>query len=196
GTGGTGGSGGTGGTGGSSGTGGTGGASGTGGTGASSGTGGTGGSSGTGGTGGSGSTCDYPNSCTAARDIGLVRGDKGSDVVTASGSSSEWLRLRVKEADDSMAGRELKVRITLRSPAPTNFDLYVYLDKDKDVVECSLLAASSVLPAEELDSANLNWGEAQIPNGKDDSRWVTIEVRHVSGPCSEQYSWEVTAKGN
>ena len=44
-----------------------------------------------------------------------------------------------------------------------------------------------------LDVALTNWDEQK---GDDDSRWVTVEVRHVSGTCQPSAPWTLTLSGN
>jgi hypothetical protein len=214
-TGGTSGSGGTSGTGGTgaSGAGGTGGSDGggwptggssgaaTGGTGGTStgGTGGTGGTS-TGGTGGTGGStvvdCAFVNTCQTARNIGAVRGDEGSDTVQTEGYSSEWLRVRVNEADESLIGKKLKVTITLQPANQSNFDLFVFVNEGSDAVECTTVSGSSMKTLSQTDVVTLSWGESAVPNGKDDDRWVSIEVRHMTGTCDTTKAWTLTVKGN
>ncbi len=188
---------------GGSGTGGSGtGGSGTGGSGTGgSGTGGSGGSGGTGGsgTGGSsgGGTCQGAQ-CQQATDYGAVSGDTGSQSVTVSGSQPQWVKVRVTEDDSGIVGHKLKVTATLDSPPGENFDLYVYVNTSSDVsLECSALAGSSTNAAGVTDTVSKSWGEGTIPNGSDDSRNVSIEVRAAAGAtCNSSSTWSLTVKGN
>ncbi|MCL2825048.1 MAG: hypothetical protein FWD57_13750, partial [Polyangiaceae bacterium] len=166
------------------------------------GTGGSGGNGGTGGSGGSGGStvvpCTSPNICANARNIGSIAGDKGSPYVQASGCSSEWLQLRVTEDDTSLTNATpMRIKVTLTPANTTNFDLYVYVNKDSDKQECIKVSGSSMNTMSVPDIVSLSWGESGVvPNGKDDSRWVSIEVRHYSGECDLTKPWKILVEGN
>ncbi|HOR36235.1 MAG TPA: hypothetical protein PLN90_14815, partial [Polyangiaceae bacterium] len=138
----------------------------------------------------------FTNSCQSARDIGTVRGDKGSDSLQVTGATSEWLRVRVLEANESVVGQKLKVTITLQPANQTNFDLFVFVNKGSDVIECSDLAGSSMETLSKPDTVSVSWGEGSVANGDDDHRWVSIEVRHKTGECDTTKKWTLTVKGN
>lgn len=205
GSGGKGGSGGSGGFGGSGGKGGSGGAGGSGGFAGSGGSGGTGGIGGAGGSGGSGGCtgdCSLKNTCFSAYNIGEISGDEKPDTspipysVSHSDCRSKWLRLRVSELNTTIWPEELSVTLSLESPPGMNFDLFVYVNLEEDLVECTTLHSASVLPAGQRDSIRLSWGEAGIfANGMKDCRWISIEVRHVSGECATDSNWTLKAVG-
>ena len=46
------------------------------------------------------------------------------------------------------------------------------------------------------DRVSQSWGEGLIPNGSDDSRNLSVEVRWVSGSCAPGSKWTVTVRGN
>jgi hypothetical protein len=195
----TGGSGGQGATGGSAATGGTGGTGATGGTG-----GGVGGLGGGGGTGGGGSggtggtaTCAPLTACSGAVSVGNLSGDSGGGSTTHSGDTSEWVKVRVTENDNSPIGSKLKVSGTLDVDSGTDYDLYAYLVESSDVSPCG------TSPVKKSDSGGIganeqvsfDWGEGFVANGGDDSRWVVFEVRHKGGICANA-PWILTLKGN
>lgn len=146
--------------------------------------------------GGSGTVaCTAPAACAAATDLGTVSGDEASNVLTAEGTGSKWLRVWVTEDDDGVAGVELRATATLTSPPGTNFDLYVYTGSSS-AHECSAVAAQST-NGSGTDSAQVSFGESGLlANGSNDSRYVTVEVRHVSGPCSANSKWSLAFAGN
>lgn len=162
--------------------------------------GGTGGSAtgGAGGTGGSGGIpCNATNTCMGATSIGTVSGDDGSDQVTQSGATGQWLKLRVSEDDSSPLAQQMHVALTLSVPSGLNFDLYAYLDVDNDVVECGKVMDFSMKPAGTSETIDLVWGETgTFANNSDDDRWVMLEVRYLSGDCDASKKWTLTAKGN
>ncbi|HOD23394.1 MAG TPA: hypothetical protein PKK83_13940 [Polyangiaceae bacterium] len=112
------------------------------------------------------------------------------------GATSEWLRVRVLEANESVVGQKLKVTITLQPANQTNFDLFVFVNKGSDVIECSDLAGSSMETLSKPDTVSVSWGEGSVANGDDDHRWVSIEVRHKTGECDTTKKWTLTVKGN
>ena len=188
--GGTGGSGATGG----SGTGATGGTGAAGGSGATGGTGGTGGSS----TGGTGGTCAASNTCASAQDLGSMSGDSGAGTVTTTGSGSKWLKVRVTEDSSSVFGQKMALQLSLTVPSGADYDLYAYVNTGSDVSACG----SS--PAKKSDAGgtganeqlSLSWGEGTVANGDDDSRTVSIEIKHKSGSCDGSATWKLIGAGN
>jgi hypothetical protein len=130
-----------------------------------------------------------------AADLGSVSGDTGSDVKTASGTGSKWFTVRVTEDDSSAFAAKLWMKATLNSPAGSNYDLYVYVP-GSDTRECSAVTKSSTLTST-TDTAGVEFGEGgTFSNGSDDDRTVTVEVRHVSGPCGPTAQWNLTINGN
>jgi hypothetical protein len=128
--------------------------------------------------------------------MGTVSGDKGTDAVQVQGTSGQWVKLRVTENDSSPVGGKLHVRLTLIPPQGTNFDLYAYVNSADDLVECTKVTDFSLNAAGQQEQIDLSWGEGTLANSVDDARWVSIEVRHVSGNCSPSSKWTLAAKGN
>lgn len=113
--------------------------------------------------------------CQSPRVLGSVKGDVVGTSVTAKGTCSEWLQVRATE--DSSGGDRMKMKVTLVPDSTIDFDLYVYLGTDAIQVECATPTAQSTQSGTSLDVAKLEWGENGIPNGNDDDRTVSIEVR-------------------
>lgn len=145
--------------------------------------------------GGEGGACVPLNDCNATKDLGRVSGDNNADQVSAQGSTSEWVSVRVTE-DSTVLGASLKATFTLVSPPGSNYDLFVYYDPFKDVVVCTPPTAKSTQQAGISDTASIIWGEGGIPNGSDDGRTVNVEVRHVSGTCGGVGKWTLVVQGN
>lgn len=143
--------------------------------------------------GGGSTSCASPNACAAATDLGSVSGDEGAGVKTAQGSGSQWFKIKVTEDDSSVIGSSMRLRTELVSPAGTNFDLYTYLGSSGSH-ECSAVSKASTSTA--ADGTTDEWGEGTISNGSSDDRWVTVEVRWVSGTCSPSAKWSLTVRGN
>ena len=145
--------------------------------------------------GGDGGSCVAPKDCTGARDLGRVSGDNNADTLSAQGTLSEWVSVRVTE-DSTVLGASLRATFSLVSPPGSNFDLFVYYDPFKDAVVCSPPTSKSTQQAGISDTVSIIWGEGGIPNGSDDSRTVNVEVRHVSGPCGGLAKWTLVVQGN
>jgi hypothetical protein len=145
--------------------------------------------------GGGGISCNAPNACTSSTNLGTVSGDTGSDTLSQQGTTAEWLTVRVTENDNGPLADPLKMKVTLVSPPGANFDLYLYVPSS-DTLECSAVSSSSTSTSS-TDTASVLFGETgTFANGVDDSRTVTVEVRHVSGSCSPGAKWSLTLQGN
>ena len=153
------------------------------------------------GTDGGGATCVVADvsMCASSTSMGSVSGDTGSGVKTATGSNGQWLKIDVTENDSSLfSSVDLKVRITLDSPAGENFDLYVYMGKTKadgGGIECTTVAGSSTL-ATGQDVVSLGWPDKRPIGGSDDSRTLSIEVRPAGEPCDASATWTLTVLGH
>lgn len=152
-----------------------------------------GGAGGTAGAGASTSACaTATDSCSAPTSLGMVSGDTGGSSVMGSGKASTWFRVRVTEDDNSLFGVKLRLKIVLSAPATSNYDLYAYVDTAADVPSCTSPNAQSTSPSGN-ETVSLKWGESSVANGADDSRWVSVEVRWVSGGCDP---FTLVATGN
>ncbi|MEO7097429.1 MAG: hypothetical protein ABI175_29480 [Polyangiales bacterium] len=150
---------------------------------------------------GGGSKCTVADvsMCASSTTMGSVSGDTGSGTKTATGSDGQWLQINVTEDDSGIfSSKDLKVKITLDSPAGENFDLYVYQGKDKGDgggLECTTVAGSSTLSSGS-DAVSLNWNDNHPVGGHDDTRTITIEVRPAGDPCDPSATWTLTVAGN
>jgi hypothetical protein len=142
-------------------------------------------------------SCTSPNTCQAANDIGSVSGDTSSPAKSTTGITSEWIMVKITEDDSGVVGRKLNAHVSLTSPPGANFDLFLYVDTGGSPTSraCTTVSASSTNPTG-ADTASLNWGEGTIPNGSDDTRIVSVEVRWISGTCSPGSKWTLTVSGN
>ena len=141
-------------------------------------------------------SCMTSNSCPSAIDLGVVSGDVGTVTQNGTGTTAKWLSVRVGEDNSSLfGGQKLKLQATLVSPPGVNFDLYMYVNPNSDEQECASILGSSVNTTGS-DSATIEWGEGSIPNGSDDGRTVSIEVRYTSGTCDPNTKWTLEVKGN
>lgn len=136
--------------------------------------------------------CASPHACADAEELpGPILGDVAYGSAHAEGATSRWFRVRLQESAYAFNGA-MRVSAELTSPPGTNFDLTVFMNKGADVVECGVVAGRSSAPSG-LDRVVVTWG-TDTPAGADDSRWVTLEVRHVSGAC-DGTPWSLVVKG-
>lgn len=144
---------------------------------------------------GDGSTAPL-NSCETARAMGTLSGDTGSTSLTAEGRCSEWFSFRATEDDNSALGAGMKVKLTL-TPTGADYELYAYLDKERDRLVCDAPTAQSFRPGTATEEIALAWGEGTVANGKDDGRTIGVAVIRASGPCAEDAgSYTLRAEGN
>ncbi len=135
------------------------------------------------------------NTCQTARPVGTVSGDTGATSLSASGTCSEWISLRATEDSSSALGVPMKVELTLTSKGH-DFDLYVYLNKVKDLLACSAPVAVSETRGTVDEIVALTWGEGSVANGSDDVRTIGVVVQSAQGACPPGSSWTLTANGN
>lgn len=157
--------------------------------------GGAGGSGGMGSGGMGGDPCSFtsPNACATAEQLPAVSGDEG-DTATASGTGSKWFKVHVEETDSSIFGADLSYKVTLTSPPGMDYDLFVKQGQEDGSPNCAA-AEKKGTPSGTSESVSDNWDDDQGIGGEDDSVWLNIEVRHVSGnECNA--TWSLTVKGN
>lgn len=141
--------------------------------------------------------CGFSTVCPQTRGIGTISGDTSpaNNTVTTTGSTSEWISVRVTENDNSAIGRALSITAKLTSSAGTNYDMFLYVNDGSAKAECTNVAAQSSDPGA-IDSASTSWGEGSFGNNKDDSATVTIRVQHIAGPCDTIDPWKLEVTGN
>jgi len=139
--------------------------------------------------------CPSAATCQTAMALGSVSGDTGNAKLSAMGHQSAWFRVRVTEDDSDIPGLTLRVGAKLTSPATVDFDVFVYVNAGSDVVECSTTVGTTTTNGT-VNETLAEWGEGIVPNGSDDSRNVSIEVRPISGTCDPTKPWQLEVEGN
>lgn len=139
--------------------------------------------------------CPSAATCQAAMSLGTVSGDTQNQKLSSMGHQSAWFRVRVTEDDSDIPGLTLRVGAKLTSPATADYDVFVYLNAGSNVVECSTTVGTTTNNGT-INETRAEWGEGAIPNGSDDGRDVSIEVRPISGNCSPQQPWQLEIEGN
>lgn len=153
---------------------------------------------GTGGGAGGNPTCDYtsPNACGSASLLGSVAGDEGDPPVVVTGETSEWFQIHITEEDSNIFETDLSYTVTL-TPAPgMAYDLFVHEGPQDGGPSCSATAkVGQTQGASKVVSAS--WDDDQGIGGEDDSVWLNIEVRYVSGMlCGAAGQYTLTIQGN
>jgi hypothetical protein len=157
----------------------------------------TGGSGGHGGQGGQGGSCNFapPNTCDGAQELPSVSGQVTSAGQSAAGIGSEWFQIFISETQGN-PGVPLSYTVSLTSPMGMDYDLYVYEGATAPSVSaqpnCQATPAKGVGDPE---SVTHQWAETSSPDN--DGRWLSIEVRYVSGSsCAGDSQWSLTVMGH
>jgi hypothetical protein len=142
-----------------------------------------------------GMTCDGPTTCLTATSLGNVNADTGG-MLSGMGQTAEWLSVQAIENNNGLTGQRMRLKVTLTSPASTNFDLFVYRNGGGTQPECMAVSGSSTTTS--TDVVSIDWGETDgaLPNGVSDNALVTIEVRAAAGAtCVAGQTWSLDVVG-
>jgi len=139
--------------------------------------------------------CPTMQTCQTAMTLGQISGDTGGQMLTAMGHQAAWFRVRVTEDDNSLDGRKLRALVRLTSPSAVDFDVFTYVDEDNDNVECTTKVGTTTTNGT-VNEVKPQWGEGGVPNGSSDTRWLSIEVRPISGTCTTSQTWQLLVHGN
>lgn len=141
----------------------------------------------------SGGTCNFnpPVDCPNAEVLQAIAGDEGSDSVTRTGTTSKWFSVLVEEAvSDPFDYPDLSYTATLTSPPGATYGLFVYPGNSSGPTCFAGAQQGTGNPAKVSDS----WGDTPV---LDDSTWITIEVRHLSGnACTPSDQWTLKVQGH
>ena len=151
-----------------------------------------------GGEGGSMPGCNYdsPNMCSSAENLGSLAGDKKSAAKTTSASTSKWIRIRITEEVSSIFEEDLSYTVTLTNPPNMNFDLFVHEGPQDGKPDCNA-SAKKGSPAGNSQTVSAKWDDDQGLGGEDDSVWLSIEVRYISGmECNAAATWTLSIQGH
>jgi len=144
-------------------------------------------SSGTGGVG-----CDYneTNDCNGSDTLSAIDGDRNSDKRTVQGTTSKWFKVLVNEAVSSLISYpQLSYTATLDTPPGMDFDLFVY-DGSTSTPSCG---GNPKHAAGSPEAVSESWGDSL---GVDDTQWLTLEVRYITGDMCPSDPWTLTVKGH
>jgi hypothetical protein len=119
-----------------------------------------------------------------------IDGDQGTGTRTAKGATGRWFKVKVNEAVSSIIDYpQLSYTATLVVPPGMDFDLFEY-DGDASKPGCGGNPKHAVgSPASVSDT----WSDTVA---SDDTRWITLEVRYISGDICPLEEWALTVKGH
>ena len=139
-----------------------------------------------------GSDCDYKalNTCPTSDTLSAVDGDQNNDTRTIKGTTSKWFKVLVNEAVSSIISYpQLSYTATLATPPGMDFDLFVY-NGSFSTPSCS---GTPKHASGNPESVNDTWADTI---GTEDTRWLTLEVRYISGEMCPSDPWTLTVKGH
>jgi hypothetical protein len=118
--------------------------------------------------------CDYssPDTCDMAIALAQIDGDQNDDVRTEKGTTSKWFMIYVHEA--STKSEQVSYTASLVSPPGVNFDLFVY-PGDGNGPKC---LSDPLKAMGSPQSVTQTWPDQ---GGHDDSMWISLEIRYISG---------------
>lgn len=142
--------------------------------------------------------CDSGVTCRAATLLGTLSGDTGEGGLTANGTTSTWLHVRVTEDDDDVNGRPVRLRAELTGS--DGFEVRAHFDDSRNAdagLECAKRVGSSV-PSGAGTRLDLSWGDPPdaTANGVDDGRTIALEVLRKDGVCAPNRPWRLQLHGN
>ena len=153
---------------------------------------------GAGGEGGAPPMCNYDslNACATASQLPAIAGDETGPVITEMGSTSEWFVIHIEEKVSSLTDADMSYTVTLQSPSGMDYDLFVHAGPQDGNPDCN---ATPLVGdhSSALELVSDGWDDDQGFGGEDDSRWLSIEVRYVSGgECGPGAEWMLTVEGD
>ena len=154
---------------------------------------------GMGGEGGEMTNCvfDSPNACSTAEGLGQIAGDENDPVVTRYGVTSKWFQIHITEEVDSIIGEDMSYTVTLTSAPGTMYDLIVHQGPQDGSPNCNATAKVGTPAGGSIQTVHDSWDDDQGIGGEDDSVWLSIEVRYISGSeCDTAAEWKLEIQGH
>lgn len=139
--------------------------------------------------------CSTTAVCATAPTLPPVSGDTGHAISTASGYQAAWYRIRVTEDNDDPIGRTVRVEARLTLPPEVAFEVVLYANVATDVVECATTIGTAATSAN-VKQVRAQWGDGVFGNNLNDGRYVSVEIRPVSGACAPDQPWQLAIEGN
>ncbi len=155
--------------------------------------------SGAGGGGGELGNCtfDAPNTCDTAELIPAIAGDENDPPAVRYGVTSKWYRIRITEENGSILEEDLSYTVTLSSAPGMAYDLVVYQGPQAGNPSCGAPPKVGVVQPNGDQTVHDGWDDDQGIGGEDDSVWLIVEVRYVSGDaCDAAAQWTLTIQGH
>ncbi|HHH29339.1 MAG TPA: hypothetical protein ENK57_13480 [Polyangiaceae bacterium] len=147
---------------------------------------------------GAGLVCDFShlNTCATASTLPPVKGDESGPDAVVTGDTSDWFQVDIVEADGGIFESDMSFTVTLDIPPGMDYDLIVHEGPEGSGPNCNA-APMFGQPSGNSETVSHGWDDSQPIGGEDDSRWLSIEVLHVSGDdCGPGFQWTLTVAGN
>ncbi len=148
---------------------------------------------------GGGMNCDFasPNTCMTAETVPSVAGDENDPVQTRFGVTSKWLQVQITEENSSVLSDDLSYTVTLTSAPGTDYDLIVHQGAEDGPPNCTVAPRPTTDLGNGVEEVSAGWDDDQGIGGEDDSLWLSIEVRYVSGTaCDASAQWTLEIEGD
>jgi hypothetical protein len=145
----------------------------------------------------SGMQCNFtsPNQCATAESLGSIAGDEDGAPVILTGTTSKWYTIRIEERSSGISETDLSWRVSLTSPVGMNYDVIVHEGPQDGGVDCNGTVYNGALSGN-AEVCSHEYDDDQGIGGEDDSLWLAIEVRYVSGEaCGVLDTWQLTIDG-
>ena len=153
---------------------------------------------GMGGEGAGGLVCDFThlNTCMTASTLPPVKGDESGPNAVVTCDTSDWFQVEIVEADGGIFESDMSFTVTLDMPPGMDYDLIVHEGPEDSGPNCNATPMFGQ-PSGNSETVSNGWDDSQPIGGEDDSRWLSIEVLHVSGvDCGPGFQWTLTVEGD
>lgn len=147
---------------------------------------------------GAGLVCDFTHlhTCETASTMSPVDGDDSGPASVVTGDTSDWFEIEIVESSGSVIEADLSFTVTLDVPPGMDYDLIVHEGPEDSGPDCNATPMFGVQSGNQ-ETVSHGWDDSQPIGGEDDSRWLSIEVLHVSGEdCGPGYQWTLTVEGD
>jgi hypothetical protein len=112
------------------------------------------------------------------------------------GATSKWFLIWIEERASGVSETDLSYRVALTSPAGMNYDVIVHQGPQDGAPDCNAPPVTGQLEGG-AEVVAASWDDDQGIGGEDDSVYLAIEVRWISGTeCSLQDQWTLTIQGH
>jgi hypothetical protein len=140
---------------------------------------------------------DHVETCATAQVLPDVAGDESNFPTERTGVTSRWFQVHITEEVGSILEEDLSYTVTLTSAAGMDYDLIIHQGGQDDPPNCNATPKLGVDQGNGVETVSDGWDDDQGIGGEDDSVWLSIEVRYVSGTeCDAASEWTLEIQGH